>query len=105
MEHMTAQQLKTRVDRGDPPLLLDVREPWEHRLASIPGARLVPMGQIPAALNTLPQDQDIAVYCHLGVRSLHVARFLENQGFSRVINLTGGIDAWSREIDPGIPTY
>lgn len=91
-----------------PPLLLDVREPWEAQTAriSVPGEqRLIPMGQLPARLDELDPAQSVVVYCHHGMRSLQVVAFLERQGFESVYNLAGGIDAWSVEVDPQVPRY
>jgi rhodanese-related sulfurtransferase len=90
-----------------PPLLLDVREPWEAGTARIarPEQRLIPMGEIPARLAELDPAQPIVVYCHHGMRSLQVVAFLERQGFESVYNLAGGIDAWSMEVDPSVPRY
>jgi rhodanese-related sulfurtransferase len=85
--------------------LLDVREPEELELASVPGALHVPMRHVPARLNELPQDKPLVVMCHSGVRSRRVAQFLTDNGFEHVFNLQGGIDAWSREIDPSVPRY
>jgi len=91
------------------PLLLDVREPWEVQTASVApeGFDLVaiPMNEIPARLAELPADRTIACLCHHGARSLRVAMFLAQQGYDSVANVAGGIDAWSRERDPGIPRY
>lgn len=90
-------------------LLLDVREPWEVALARIEVAGLaslhLPMGDIPSDLQRLDPEQPVAVYCHHGVRSQQVVAFLTRQGFDVVYNLAGGIDAWSREIDPSVPRY
>lgn len=85
--------------------LLDVREPQEIELAAISGARHVPMRQIPERLDELPRDRALVVFCHSGGRSRRVAEFLAERGFHPVFNLAGGIDAWSREIDPDIPRY
>jgi rhodanese-related sulfurtransferase len=87
------------------PLLLDVREPWEHEKARIAGSRLVPMGQIQARLAELSKDSEVVAICHHGGRSLQIAMVLEKNGFSRVHNLAGGIDAWSRTVDASVPTY
>jgi rhodanese-related sulfurtransferase len=87
------------------PLLLDVREPWEYERARIAGAELVPMGQVPGRLAQLDQDQDIVAICHHGGRSQQVAAFLEKNGYSKVHNLAGGVDAWSRTVDPTVPLY
>jgi len=87
------------------PLLLDVREPWEHEKARIAASRLVPMGQIQARLAEVDDQREVVAICHHGGRSRQVATFLAKNGFSRVHNLTGGIDAWSRTIDPSVPLY
>ena len=87
------------------PLLLDVREPWEHDTARIAGSQLVPMGQIQARLAELPRKNAVVAICHHGGRSMQVATFLDKNGFSGVHNLAGGIDAWSRAVDPSVPVY
>jgi len=93
-------------DKGrEAPVLLDVREPWEHDKARIAGSQLVPMGQIPARLAEIDEDKEVVAICHHGGRSMQVATFLEKNGFSKVHNLAGGIDAWSRIVDPSIPLY
>jgi rhodanese-related sulfurtransferase len=87
------------------PLLLDVREPWEHDKARIAGSQLVPMGQVPARVAELSKENEVVAICHHGGRSMQVAAFLEKSGFSRVHNLAGGIDAWSRTVDASVPLY
>jgi len=88
------------------PVLLDVREPWEFQTASIPGGVLMPMGEVASrAHSELDPDAPIVVMCHHGSRSLNVALWLRDQGFAHVQSLSGGIDAWSRSIDPEIPRY
>jgi len=86
-------------------VFLDVREPGEHAVASIDGALLVPMREIPGRLSELDRSSEIVVFCHHGGRSAMVAQFLRGQGFDRVLNLTGGIDGWSLEVDPEVPRY
>jgi rhodanese-related sulfurtransferase len=98
-------ELKARRDRGDMPLVIDVREEWELQLASIPGVVHVPMNQLPARLGEFSRDAETIVMCHAGGRSLRVAHYLANQGFTNVANLTGGISAWSQEIDATVPQY
>ncbi|MFN3594891.1 MAG: rhodanese-like domain-containing protein [Thiobacillaceae bacterium] len=107
MQHIRPAELKTWLadPQREDPLLLDVREPWEFERCHIEGAVSLPMNGIPARLAELPRDRDIVVICHHGVRSYHVARFLDHNGFTRVINLTGGVDAWAKEVDPTMPTY
>jgi rhodanese-related sulfurtransferase len=87
------------------PLLLDVREPWEHDTARIAGSQLVPMNDVPARLAELDDAKQVVAICHHGGRSMQVATFLEKNGFSRVHNLAGGIDAWSRTVDSSVPLY
>jgi rhodanese-related sulfurtransferase len=89
----------------DKPVLLDVREPWEYERARIAGARLVPMGELPGRLDEIDPDKDVVAICHHGGRSLQVAIFLEKNGYSKIHNLAGGVDAWSRTVDPAIPLY
>jgi len=94
---------------GQAPLLLDVREPWEVALASIrrDGVRTlhIPMNQLPGRLAELDPAQPVVCICHHGMRSAQVVAFLERQGFESAYNLAGGIDAWSTQIDPGVPRY
>ena len=95
----------TQRRQPDAPLLLDVREAWEAEIASIPGATLIPMGDIPSRLQELDPDRPIVVLCHHGARSLNVAMWLRNQGFEHAQSLAGGIEQWSRSIDPSTPRY
>jgi rhodanese-related sulfurtransferase len=85
--------------------ILDVREPWELEIAAINGALNIPMQSIPASLGALPKAQSILVICHHGIRSMHVARFLEQHGFDDLFNVQGGTDAWSRLVDLQLPRY
>lgn len=87
------------------PLLLDVREPWEHGVCRIDGSALAPMQTIPAQVDALDRAQPVVCICHHGGRSAHVAMFLQRQGFADVYNLTGGVDAWARQVDPKMATY
>jgi rhodanese-related sulfurtransferase len=88
------------------PVLLDVREPWEYQTASLPSSLLMPMGEVSSRAHTeLDPDAPIVVLCHHGARSLSVTMWLRNQGFEHVQSLAGGIDAWSRTIDPTVPRY
>lgn len=108
-QEISVQHLQALLGSETPPLLLDVREPWEVALASIRAAGVrtlaVPMAQIPVALERLDPAQPVVVYCHHGMRSLQVVAFLERQGFDSVYNLAGGIEAWSCEQDPSVPRY
>jgi rhodanese-related sulfurtransferase len=107
MRHIDAKELAAWLDdksRGAP-LLLDVREPWEYRIGHIAGSRTMPMNTVPARMTALDPDRPIVCICHHGIRSGQVASFLEQQGFSDVINLTGGVDDWARRVDGSMPTY
>lgn len=86
-------------------MLLDVREPWETQICQLTGSELIPMRQIPARSTELPKDRHILVLCHHGARSQTVSDYLRAQGFERVSNIAGGIDAWSRELDPTVAQY
>jgi rhodanese-related sulfurtransferase len=86
-------------------LLLDVREPDEREIAFIDPSLHIPMREVPQRLGELPKDRRIVVYCHGGTRSAMIAGFLEGHGFTDVANLEGGIDAWSRKVDPNVPRY
>ncbi len=92
-----------------PPVVLDVREPWELQTASVKadGFELIamPMRSVPARHMELQRDQPIACLCHHGGRSAQVAHFLMQNGFTQIVNIQGGINAWSSEVDPSIPTY
>lgn len=101
----TAVQLRQRLDAGETPVLLDVREDWEVALCRIDGSLHLPMGRIPARLDEIPADRPVVCLCHHGMRSAQVAAFLANNGFSDVENLDGGIDAWSLHVDPAVPRY
>lgn len=99
------RQLKERIDRDDPLLVLDVREAEELELARFPQAIHIPMGELPSRLSELDPQCEIVVVCHHGIRSAQVAGYLSSVGFERVLNLTGGIDAWSVSTDPAVPRY
>jgi rhodanese-related sulfurtransferase len=107
MRQMPPAELKAWLDDSgrDQPLLLDVREPWEYERCHIDGAELLPMSTLPSRLGELDPERETVVICHHGVRSFHVARFLEHNGFGKVINLSGGVDAWAKDVEPGMPTY
>jgi rhodanese-related sulfurtransferase len=107
MEHLRPIELKAKLNDSATakPLLLDVREPWEYGICHIEGALSMPMQSVPARLGELDPGQEVVVICHHGVRSHHVARFLEHNGFTQVINLSGGVDGWAKEADPTMPLY
>lgn len=107
MQNLTAPALAewlADTTRGAP-VLLDVREPWEIETAKIAGSLSIPMREIPARSEELDDEAQIVCVCHHGARSAQVAMFLESRGYRNVFNLQGGIDAWSRQVDPSIPTY
>jgi rhodanese-related sulfurtransferase len=101
VEEIASTELAARLARGEELLLLDVREPHEWKVSRLPAARLVPLGVLGDQLESLPRDQDIVVYCKGGVRGAKAVAELRSAGFRRVRNLTGGILAWSRDVDPG----
>jgi rhodanese-related sulfurtransferase len=106
IRQLDAKALKAWLDGPDAkPLILDVREAWERRLCALPEAVHIPMGQIPARLEELEAERDVVILCHHGIRSQQVALYLEREGFSRLHNLRGGIDAWAREVDPAMAKY
>jgi len=102
---ITPAELKARIDRGDRPFILDVREPEEVALAAFPDATNIPMGEIPSRMTELDPDRETIVVCHHGIRSAQVAIYLARMGFERAVNLAGGIDAWSVAADPAVPRY
>lgn len=97
--------MKARLDRGENVFVLDVREPGEIAIAPFPRASHIAMGDIPSRVGELVPERETVVVCHHGVRSAQVAMYLARMGFERVLNLTGGIDAWSEEADPSTPRY
>jgi rhodanese-related sulfurtransferase len=102
------QEVKRRLDAGEKLHLIDVREPHEHALARIEGAQLIPMRAVPAELQDLEaraEQATLIVYCHHGVRSLHVVNWLREQGIEACQSMTGGIEAWSLAVDPSVPRY
>ena len=105
MHHIAPAELKEKIDRKDDFILLDVREIWEVEKAALPDSVHIPMGIVPLRLNELDRAKPIVVYCHHGSRSFQIGYFLEQQGFTDVMNLYGGIDAWAREGDPTVPVY
>lgn len=99
------KELKRRLDRGDGPAVLDVREPAEIAIAPFPNATHVPMGDIPSRIGELDPGAEWVVVCHHGIRSAQVAMYLARNGFDKVSNLSGGIEAWSLDVDPTVPRY
>ncbi len=105
---VSPQEVKQLIDSGQPFHLIDVREPSEFQRANLAGAQLIPMRTVPAALQqleALADEAPLLVYCHHGVRSLQVVNWLREQGVTACQSMTGGIDRWSREVDPSVPLY
>jgi sulfur-carrier protein adenylyltransferase/sulfurtransferase len=102
---ITPRELAARLARGDKPRIIDVREPHEFEIARIPGAELIPLSMLGTAQQKLDRNAEIVVHCHSGVRSLWAAHHLREAGFRRVLNLSGGIDRWSDDVDPTVPKY
>lgn len=106
IKQISVSELKERLDaRGHDFVLLDVREPWELQICSLPDSVEIPMGQVPARLDEIEPQQDVVIICHHGVRSQQIAYYLQSAGYENLYNLRGGISAWSHEIDPSVPTY
>ena len=104
----TPADVKRRIDAGEPLVLIDVRQPEEHQIARIAGAELIPMNNVPAAIQDIERKSDegtLVVFCHHGMRSLNVVNWLRGQGIAECQSMSGGIDQWSAEIDPSIPRY
>ncbi|MEW5982715.1 MAG: molybdopterin-synthase adenylyltransferase MoeB [Acidobacteriota bacterium] len=102
---ITVEELKTRIDGGERLTLVDVREHYEHRIVHLPGATLIPMGELIARQQELNPDDELIIYCHFGIRSLKAAAYLRHEGFEKARSLRGGIDDWSRRVDRSMPTY
>jgi rhodanese-related sulfurtransferase len=103
---ITPEEVKAQLDAGVKFTLVDVREPWETEAAHMAGAKLIPMGDVPARANQeLDPEDHIVVVCHHGVRSMNVTAWLRQQGFERAQSMRGGIDAWARQVDQKVPVY
>jgi sulfur-carrier protein adenylyltransferase/sulfurtransferase len=100
-----ATELKAKLDRGDRFTLIDVREPYEYQIARIPGAKLIPLGELPKHLNELDPEAEIVAHCRSGARSQKAVDLLKQRGFHKARNMTGGILAWSDKVDPTVPKY
>ncbi|MEN9674139.1 MAG: hypothetical protein RIS76_35 [Verrucomicrobiota bacterium] len=107
METLTPTELARRLREPHPPRLLDVREPEEHAFCALPDSRLLPLGELGTRAAELAdwEDQEIVVYCHHGIRSARAVGMLHQMGFTRVFNLSGGVDRWTAEVDPAFPRY
>lgn len=98
-------EVKAKLDRGDKFVLVDVREPHEWQIARIEGAQLIPLGDVPKRLNELNPGDEIVMHCKGGVRSAKAVQILQEAGFKKVLNMKGGILAWSDKVDPSVPKY
>jgi len=107
IEPITPEELKAWLDDDsrESPIVIDVREGWEHAKARVEGSLHMPMQTVPDRLGELESGQAFVLMCHHGMRSYRVAEFLESNGFSRLYNLSGGIEAWACEIDPSLARY
>ena len=104
IQEITPTELKTRLDRGDDLYILDVREPHEFQICNI-GGHLIPLGELPQRVSELDSSREIVAMCRSGKRSADAIRFLQQAGFRKILNLKGGILAWSDEVDPSMPKY
>lgn len=105
MKQIRPAALAAQLQAGATPTLLDVREEWEWNTCPMPGAKQIPLRDLPARLHELNKNAETVVVCHHGVRSYHAALFLESAGFKEVVNLSGGVAAWADEVDPAMPRY
>lgn len=104
-DEWSVRQLKERLDSGEKPIIIDVREPNEYQIARLDDTLLIPLGDLPLRYYEIPREGPVVVHCKMGGRSRQAVDFLKSMGYSNVVNLAGGIDAWSRDIDPTVPTY
>ena len=107
MRNITASELKAYLERTDqaPPVLVDVREPWEFQICHIENSKHIPMSDLQRVVNEFDPAQELVLICHHGVRSQRAGMMLAQVGFGNLVNLVGGINAWAREVDPNMPTY
>ncbi len=105
MQTILPEELKKRLDAGEKPILLDVREPWEFSICKIEGSVNISMSEPEKLINELNANDEIIAICHHGMRSFQVCNYLENNGFNKVLNLNGGIDSWAKTIDTDMAQY
>ncbi len=101
----TPEEVRRRLEAGEPLLLVDVREPEEVLAAALPDALLCPLSRFSEWIGHLPKDKPLVIFCHRGIRSMHVALALAERGHRNLTNMTGGIDLWSTQVDPSVPRY
>lgn len=104
---ITVAELKARIDRGERPTIIDVREPHEWEIANLNthGAAIIPLGEVPDRMGEIPRDREVIVHCRSGKRSGKAIEYLQTQGYDRLLNLQGGILAWADEVDPSMQKY
>jgi rhodanese-related sulfurtransferase len=104
---MTPQELAGKLHSTNPPRLLDVRQPDEHAFASLPNSTLIPLGELLARAEEIEswKNEEVVVYCHHGIRSANAVAQLRALGFTKLHNLSGGIDRWTSEVNPSLPRY
>jgi rhodanese-related sulfurtransferase len=102
---VTPHEVSEKLERGEEFLFVDVREKWEFETSRIEGAVLIPLREIPASLQRLAVAREIVFFCHHGVRSLDAAAWVRSQGIKGARSMSGGIDRWTTEVDPGVPRY
>jgi adenylyltransferase/sulfurtransferase len=102
---ITVTELKAKLDRGDQFQLIDVREQYEWDICHIPGAKLIPLGQLPSRMSELDSADEIVLQCKSGARSARALHLLQEAGFGKLANVEGGILAWAEQVDPSVPKY
>lgn len=102
---ITVSETKARLDNGHDFVLIDCREPHEYEIARIEGAVLIPLSEFEERIKEIDKDADVIIHCKMGGRSAQAQAWMLQNGYTKVLNMTGGITAWSAEIDPDIPTY
>jgi adenylyltransferase/sulfurtransferase len=105
VNEISPEQLKKRIDAGEAVYVLDVRNPNEYQICRIPGSTLLPLPDLPLRFADVPRDREVVVHCKSGMRSAKAIQFLKEQGYTRLVNLTGGILGWAEKVDPGMPRY
>ena len=105
MQTILPEELKKRLDAGEKPILLDVREPWEFSICKIEGSVNISMSKPEKLISELNANDEIIAICHHGMRSFQVCNYLENNGFNKALNLDGGIDSWAKTIDTDMTQY
>lgn len=105
LQHLSASDVAALLTTATPPVIIDVREQWEYDIAHIEGSVLIPLSTLPERAGTLDPSKQYAMLCHHGMRSEMAGNWLAQHGFAQLINIDGGIDAWSIEVNPSVPRY